>query len=95
MKDPLLLTYTLEELSYEWLRYIYLQPENDPKKQLEKEIDTDEEDEWIKAQMDKLKQNAASKEVTNPARTDVKASEPTETVEIPEIPDLPDISTKF
>ena len=91
MKDPLLLTYTSEELAYEWLRYVYLQPENDPKKQLEKVIDTEEEDEWIKAQMGKLKQNAVVKDATNPARTDVKASEP----ETPDIPELPDISTKF
>ena len=89
MKDPLLDLYTVEELTYEWLRYIYLQPENDPKKQLEKKIDTEDEDEWIKTQMNKLK------EATNPAGTDVKASEPDKPTELPEIPDVPDISTKF
>lgn len=83
LKDPLLDQYTLEELTYEWLRYIYLQPENDPKKQLEKELDTSEEDEWIKARMAQLRANVA------------EAKPPTPEVEPMDIPEVPDISTKF
>ena len=86
LKDPLLKAYTLEELTYEWLRHIYLQPEQDPRKELEKKESTEEEDAWIRAQLEKVKQTVEKPKVQEP---DAKKENP------PPIPDLPDISTDF
>ena len=86
LKDPLLHSYTLEELAYEWLRHVYLRPDHDPKKELEKNIATEEEDEWIKAQLKKVIEKAQE---PKPVEIEEK---PAEVVALPE---LPDISTKF
>ena len=89
-KDPLLFTYTIEELTYEWLRHIYLLPDQDPRKELEAKNAREDEDAWIREQLKKVKSQVA----TNPAKADVEPPEPV-TPEIPDLPPLPDISTKF
>lgn len=53
LKDPLLASYTTEELAYEWLRNIYLIPENDPRKKMEDQLAKNDEEDWIRAQLDK------------------------------------------
>lgn len=89
MKDPLLATYTLNELCYEFLRHYYLNPDNDPKKELEaKEIQADE-DKWIKDMMSKIPPS----EPTKPAIIEPK-SDPLKS-ELDDLANLPDISTSF
>jgi hypothetical protein len=85
LKDPLLLSYTLEELAYEWLRNIYMIPENDPKKELESDLQREDEDDWIKTQLSKIKKTEEPK----PVEIEVKKEE------VIEIPPMPDISTSF
>lgn len=55
-KDPLLLSYTLEELFYEYMTHHFINPDNDPVKQkLSKELEQDDE-EWVKTQLKQMGQ---------------------------------------
>lgn len=48
LKDPLLASYTMDELCYEYLRDYYARPENDPRKAVEAEAAASEDDEWAR-----------------------------------------------
>jgi hypothetical protein len=109
LKDPLLSTYTINELLYEYLRYYYSIPENDPRKQLEAKQVQSEEDEWIRAQLMKVQEaqkaiEQVSQEIsakTADKDAEKKTDETRPLGEMgdkalpPAIPELPDISTKF
>lgn len=95
LKDPLLQQYTLNELCYEFLRYYYLNPENDPRKQLEAQTVVEDEEAWIKSMMAKIPPQ-------KPLEPILKAEAPVATSEDQAIQDqlnslanLGDISTKF
>lgn len=83
-KDPLLDTYSLDELALEYLTWFYMNPENDPleKKRNESQLEADAE--WARQQLQKIQTEKAKK-----IQESEKISEP-----IP-IPDLPEISTNF
>lgn len=86
MKDPLLREYTLDELCYEFLRYYYMNPDNDPKKELEAKQVQEDEDAWIKEQMARIsgaQKVAAQAVVESPSPSHSQAN------------DLPDIFTQF
>ena len=89
LKDPLLEQYTLNELCYEFLRHYYLNPENDPKKEMESKAVQQEDDEWIKSMLAKIPTQAPASETKSEPEKEQK------TEELPPLPDLPDISTKF
>jgi ABC-type multidrug transport system ATPase subunit len=86
MKDPLLESYTLDELLYEYLRYYYSTPENDPRKELEAKRVKDDEDAWIRKQLERVQQAAP------PQKEEPKKAAPSQEAPTPE---MPDISTKF
>lgn len=90
MKDPLLSSYNLNELCYEFLRYYYLNPDNDPKKDLETKKVKDEEDSWIKEQMARM----ASQAKLKAPESQVDAPKVVEE-QLQAMADLPEISTKF
>jgi hypothetical protein len=79
LKDPLLASYTIDELTYEYLRHLYHQPDMDPRKQLEQKQVEHEDDLWIKEMMSKIKQPAVTQSVAEPNPLNLP----------------PDISTKF
>jgi hypothetical protein len=74
MNDPLLREYTLDELCYEFLRYYYMNPDHDPKKELEAKRVKEEEDLWIRAQMAKIAAGAGA------SSTDPQAVEPNQEI---------------
>ena len=86
-KDPLLDTYTLDELAYEYLVWFYMAPENDPVEKKRKQLQDNSDAEWIRQQLAK-----ASQEKINKIKDSEKPSEP---IPPPTIPDLPEISTNF
>jgi hypothetical protein len=79
-KDPLIETYTLDELAYEYLCHFYLDPKNDPLKEKEQEQSKQDDDAWVQEQMKKVQAATAKK-----AEAQSKEAPPV----------LPDISTKF
>ena len=81
-KDPLLQEYNIDELAYEYLTHYFLDPENDPKKKVVETKAEQEDQEWIKKQIESM----AVKPKAEPEPP--KKDEP-----IPELP--PDISTRF
>lgn len=81
-KDPLLTSYTMNELIYEFLRHFYFQPENDPKKELQAKKIREDEDKWIREQLTKIHQQTAPPPTPKP--------DPNPPIDPP-----PDISTKF
>jgi hypothetical protein len=83
-KDPVLKEYTLDDLAYEFLRLLYLQPEHDPEIKATEERLKNEDEEWIKKQLEQTKKNT---EINNKKKK--RRSKKTS------IPNLPDISTKF
>lgn len=91
LKDPLLMSYTADELTYEFLRHYYAKPENDPKKKIEAEQAAKDDEEWI-AKM--LQKNAAGASVQddNQSESQEKLEEPRANAEMPA---LPEISAKF
>jgi hypothetical protein len=54
-KDPLLASYTIDELAYEYLTYFFTEPENDPRKKKETEKAKDDDEAWIKKQLENMK----------------------------------------
>lgn len=98
LKDPVLQNYTLDELCYEYIRYYYTEPANDPRKELEAKSVREDEDAWIKEQLARFKAQADAK---NALQVEVKAEPVAEdpaksdSQEIQATPVLPEISTKF
>jgi hypothetical protein len=86
LKDPLLQTYTLEELAYEWLRNTYTIPEHDPRKEMEKKVAEDDDMEWIRSQLKKHIEEKAAEPV--PVPDEAKPSEPEESQPLLEAPDI-------
>lgn len=84
-KDPLLQTYTIDELAYEYLTYYFLQPENDPKKKADQEKEKQEEEEWVKKQLSSV--------IPTPQEPENQPENQPKPEEIPDLP--PDISTRF
>lgn len=92
-KDPLLKSYTRNELLYEFLRYHFIKPEHDPlmeeerKEKLSKEKEVKDADlDWIKRELNSAGVGGAEADALI-----VESEKPSES--IPE--SLPDISTTF
>jgi hypothetical protein len=83
-KDPILDTYSIDELAYEYLTWFYLNPDNDPLEKKRKESQSKDDETWVLEQLKK-----SQKKVDPP-----KPPEPTPPA-APPIPDLPEISTSF
>jgi hypothetical protein len=80
-KDPLLAEYTLDELTYEYLRHYFALPDNDPSKKIEAEQRQEDDEAWVKKML---------------AEAKAKKPEPVKPVEkTQEVPNLPDISASF
>lgn len=98
LKDPVLQSYTLDELCYEYIRYYYTDPANDPRKELEAKAVREDEDAWIKEQLARFKSQADAKKSS---QVEVKDHPPTATSaltnpeELPSASQLPEISTTF
>jgi hypothetical protein len=90
-KDPLLMTYTADELTYEFLRYFYAKPENDPKKKMEEQQATKDDEAWIAKMLSQTKQEAPAK----PASPANQPKPEEKSAKEPEMPNLPEISAKF
>jgi hypothetical protein len=88
LKDPLLDSYTLDELAYEYLIWFYMNPEHDPVEKKLKEAQTQSDEDWAREQLRKAAE--ANKKVAPP-----KPPEPPPASPAPPIPDLPEISTSF
>lgn len=84
-KDPLLETYTLQELIHEFLTIHYLDVENDPLEKKRKESQLHDDEEWARKQLSKAAAQKAEKKPEPP-----KPPEPPTP-----IPNLPEISTSF
>jgi hypothetical protein len=84
-KDPLLETYTLDELVYEYLVWYYRDPENDPAEKKQKEDQAKADQDWAVAM---IKKHNSKKAEPEKAKEEPKAPPPN-------LPDLPDISTRF
>ena len=85
------MTYTADELTYEFLRYFYAKPENDPKKKIEEQQAAKDDEAWIAKMLSQTKQEPAPKPaqpVNQPKSEEKPAKEP-------EVPNLPEISAKF
>lgn len=87
LKDPLLKDYTLDELTYEYLRHFYSIPENDPKKDLKQKVVKEEDDQWVRQMLAQVAEQAAAKKVEPKAEESPKASD--------DVPQAPEISTTF
>lgn len=81
-KDPLLETYTLDELAYEYLIWFYMSPDNDPVEKKRKEAQQKSDEDWAREQLTK-----ASQKKVDPPKPPDPPPQP--------IPDLPEISTSF
>lgn len=85
LKDPLLETYTTDELIYEFFRHFYSKPENNPLREIQAQKSHDDDAAWIAAQMAKAKEKAVE--------TVAQIEKPAEELPPPTQPE--DISTKF
>ena len=54
-KDPLLMSYTADELTYEFLRHYYAKPENDPRKKMEAEQAAKDDEAWVAKMLSQTK----------------------------------------
>lgn len=110
LKDPVLESYTLDELCYEFLRHFYADPANDPVKAREEQKKKSEEDSWIQQQLraiadaqnkatesiKKIESMAVSPEEIKPKAKKTKKKAKVEAESVQEIfPNLPEFSTKF
>ena len=86
MKDPLLKTYTPDELLYEFLRHFYLNPEHDPRTKMEEAKKALDEEEWIKSMLAQTPPTPPKA----PPKKKRKARKKTK-----KLPDLPEIKTQF
>lgn len=82
LKDPILLSYTIDELAYEFFRHFYNKPENDPNKERKDAQAVNEDEEWVKRELASIKAaEQVSKEIieqTKKSLADIEAL--TETV---------------
>jgi hypothetical protein len=92
MKDPLLKSYTPDELLYEFLRHFYMNPEHDPRKEIEAKHTHADEEEWIRkmlAQGDKVTPEKPKSKPTKKKAPIKKAKRKAKHR------DLPEVSTRF
>lgn len=89
-KDPLLFTYTIEELAYEYLCHYYLEPEHDPILQIAHELQKTSDDDWILQQLREHQQKQAALPEPAPKEPE-KIEEPVPAA----FANLPEISTSF
>lgn len=94
LKDPLLQSYTLNELLYEFLRYFYTDPDNDPRKELKEKAIADDDEAWVQKMMQTVQANAAKAQQTV-AQLEAQQPKPEPQAPIPSILPPGDISTKF
>lgn len=85
-KDDLLMSYTADELTYEFLRYFYARPENDPKKKMEAENAAKDDEAWVAKMLEAAQKNKQTTSSAQGSETSEKDSS---------LPNLPDISAKF
>ena len=81
-RDPLLMSYTLEELFYEYMTHHFLNPENDPIKKKRQNATVEDDMEWARQQLTQMGQSE-----------DQPPDPPVMGENIGELP--PDISTNF
>jgi hypothetical protein len=94
-KDPLIESYNLDELVYEYLMWFYMNPENDPAAKKEKERREKEDQEWALAQIKSHQSIPKPSKPSSPTRPTKKRQKKQKPTNPPSIPDLPEISTKF
>jgi hypothetical protein len=92
LKDPLLKEYTTDELFYEFMRHYYLEPDNDPRKELEAKQVKQDEDQWIKHQLSKFQEETKK---SQQGQADAVASQNNPPGNQTAMPLPPDLSTKF
>lgn len=107
LKDPMIASYTLDELVYEYLIHFYMNPDNDPSKKKEEEKAATDDEEWIKKQLQQLKASdsktgsgSPSGGNSPPGPVQPESTKPNRTpVQVQEpdeiVPELPDLSTSF
>ena len=97
MKDPILGSYTMDELYYEFLRHFYMDPANDPRKDIDAKHAQDEEMEWVKSQMLRHvdQQKSAAPVIQESKKTKKSKGKKKKKLTADAILDIPDISTKF
>ena len=90
LKDPVLQSYTRDELFYEFARYYYQNPDKDPRKELEKKEVAVEDELWIRKML-------AEEGLIASKKVEAKADEgrPEASAAPLSAPDFPDISTRF
>lgn len=89
-KDPLLMSYTADELSYEFLRYFYAEPKNDPRKKMEQEQSAKDDEAWIAKMLSEVKKQPIEEKAS--PKPEEKDNSPED---LPDPKDFPDISAKF
>jgi len=102
-KDNLLMTYTADELTYEFLRHFYAKPENDPRKKIEAEQASKDDEAWVAKMLEQAKKNKDAAEASSPTASSSPAApaspaalvEPSSPEKDAEIHNFPDISAKF
>lgn len=99
-KDPLIETYTLDELVYEYLTHYYLDPANDPDKKKAEEVAAQDDEDWIRKQLAGLGSGSGESGGSigqSPPGAVGNAQAPVTPQEIKDVPmpDLPDLSTTF
>jgi hypothetical protein len=95
LKDPLLGQYTLDELTYEYLRHLYHEPNMDPRKEMAiKEIESEDEA-WVRQMMSQIKQQQAAPAPTQTTEAIPETTSADPVADAPLTPLPPEISTKF
>lgn len=90
-RSPLLDTYTLDDLVYEYLTFYYLDPEHDPSVKRQKELREKDDQEWARKMLEKHVNKPGK--TAKPVEIPVEKKEPEAEIVPTEPP--PDISTKF
>lgn len=75
LKDPILLSYTIDELAYEFFRHFYSEPENDPRKEMKQVAAQTEDEEWVKRELANIQ---AAQESSKKIVEEAKAAEAVE-----------------
>jgi hypothetical protein len=86
LKDPVLLSYTIDELCYEFLRHFYSDPENDPVKAREQVQAKESEEDWVRKQFEQIQtaQAQVSKVLEKIEEKSKDAQEAASPMELPE-----------
>lgn len=93
-KDPLLMSYTIDELCYEYLRLFFLKEENDPKKKMEQETAKADDDKWIQQMLSVTSKSLESSNIDQTTENKEENKQPDNLPNLQAV-DLPEISAKF